>query len=117
MGKNASRRTVIRSVAWGVPAVVAVSAAPAFAASGAAFSVAAQRRDNKLRLTIMSSPTNQTVTGISVTYGGSPRSGSTNGDNTTTLVWTSNDNVPNNQTGTVTFTAGGSTVTLSFAVA
>ncbi|GAB3265689.1 hypothetical protein GCM10027425_31410 [Alteromonas gracilis] len=116
MHARTSRRTVIRSVAWGVPAVVAVSAAPAFAASGAAYSVAAQRRDGKLRLTISSSPSNQTITGISVIYGGSSRSGSTNGDNTTTLVWTSNSNVPNNQSGTVTFIAGGSTVTLSFSV-
>ncbi len=117
MHANASRRTVIRGMAWGVPAVVAVSAAPAFAASGAVYQVVAQRRDNRLRLTISSSPTNQTITGISVVYAGSARSGSANGDTTTPVQWNSDNNVPNNQSGTVTFMAGGSTITLTFSIA
>lgn len=116
-----SRRTIVRGMAWGAPAIVAVSAAPAYAVSTTAFQVAASRGNfgtspQALRLIISSSPTGQAISGITVTYAGVPVTGSP-ASGTTTLAWVSTNNVSSGATGTVTFTAGTSIITLNFSVA
>ncbi len=122
MSTQASRRAVVRSMAWSVPAVAVVAAAPAYAASTAAFSVAASRvnppgrnNDNTLQLVISSSPTGVAISSISVFYRGQTRAG-TPTSGTTSVQWLSTQSgftgAPT--AGTVSFIAGGSTVTLNF---
>ncbi|GAB3265700.1 hypothetical protein GCM10027425_31430 [Alteromonas gracilis] len=121
MSMHASRRTIVRGMVWGAPAIAVVAAAPAYAASGAAYSVSASRttgspsQRNRLRLVITSSPTGQSISGISVSYDGTSRPGSPS-SGTTSHTWTSTNTVPDNRSGTVTFIAGGSTITLNFSI-
>lgn len=121
MSMRASRRTIVRGMAWGAPVVAVVAAAPAFAASSATYSVTASRGNfgtspQALRLIISSNPSGQPISGITVVYAGLPVVGSpTSG--TTPVTWVSTNNVSSGASGTVTFLAGTTTVTLNFSLA